>query len=157
MHRFDYSFLKGSSFSADIVSYASRIESMRERGSFVIRDHPSVMADMEAAAKVMSIRESNAIEGIVTSEDRIMGLATGSTSPRGHTEAEIAGYRDVLNIVHTRHDSLNIDENTILRMFSVMGEHSDGPTGYKTRAWPWNSSSSPTWRHATTWESTTCC
>ena len=133
MHRFDYSFLKGSSFSADIVSYASRIESMRERGSFVIRDHPSVMADMEAAAKVMSIRESNAIEGIVTSDDRIMGLATGSTSPRGHTEAEIAGYRDVLNIVHTRHDSLNIDENTILRMFSVMGEHSDGPTGYKTR------------------------
>ena len=101
MHRFDYSFLKGSSFSADIVSYASRIESMRERGSFVIRDHPSVMADMEAAAKVMSIRESNAIEGIVTSEDRIMGLATGSTSPRGHTEAEIAGYRDALNIVHT--------------------------------------------------------
>ena len=133
MHRFDYSFLKGSSFSADIVSYASCIESMRERGSFAIRDHPSVMADMEAAARVMSIRESNAIEGIVTSDDRIMGLATGSTSPRGHTEAEIVGYRDVLNIVHTRYDSLDIDEKTILRMFSVMGEPSDGPTGYKTR------------------------
>ena len=133
MHRFDYSFLKTASFPADVVSTASRIESMRERGSSVIREHPSVMADMEAAAKVMSVRESNAIEGIVTSDDRIMGLAVGSTAPRGHTEAEIAGYRDVLDIVHTRHDSLAVDERTMLRFFSVMGAQSDGPTGYKTR------------------------
>ncbi len=133
MHRFDYSFLKTASFPADIVSKASRIESMRGRGEFVIRSHPAVVSDMEAAARVMSMRESNAIEGIVTSDDRLVGIATGSTAPRGHSESEIAGYRDVLDIIHSRHDALSVDERTILRLFSVMGAQSDGPTGYKIR------------------------
>lgn len=133
MHRFDYSFLRTASFPADIVSKASSIESMRCRGESVIRSHPAVVSDMEAAARVMSIRESNAIEGIVTSDDRLMAIATGSTAPRGHSESEIAGYRDVLDIIRSRHDALSVDERTILRLFSVMGAQSDGPTGYKTR------------------------
>ena len=129
MHRFDYLFLKTASFPADIVSKASRTESMRGRGEFVIRSHPAVALDMEAAARVMSLRESNAIEGIVTSDDRLMAIATGSTAPGGHHESEIAGYRDVLDIIRSRHDAMSVDERTILRLFSVMGAQSDGPTG----------------------------
>lgn len=65
MHRFDYSFLETVSFPADIVSKASRIESMRGRWESVIKSHPAVVSDMEAAARVMSMRESNAIEAVL--------------------------------------------------------------------------------------------
>lgn len=133
MHTFDYSFLKTMSLPMDVVSRVSRIESMRARADLTARDRPQLMRDMESMAKVMSVRESNAIEGIVTSDDRIIGIVEGRTAPRGHSEDEIAGYRDVLNMIHTRHDSMEIDERTILRMFAVMGSYSGGPTGYKTR------------------------
>ena len=133
MHVFDYSFLKDVPFSSDMITKVSRIESLRMRASYVIREHPDVMRDMEAVAKVMSVRGSNAIEGIVTTDDRIIALANGSVAPKGHSESEIAGYRDALEIVHARFDSLEIEEKTILRLFSVMNAQSDGPTGYKTR------------------------
>lgn len=132
MHIFDYSFLKTISLPADIVTRASRIESMRERAGFIARDSPQLMRDMESMARVMSVRGSNAIEGIVTSDDRIVGLVQGRNAPKGHSEDEIAGYRDVLDMIHTRHDSMTLDERTVLRMFSVMGSYSEGPTGYKT-------------------------
>lgn len=133
MHVFDYSFLKDVPFSSDMITKVSRIESLRMRASYVIREHPDVMRDMEAVAKVMSVRGSNAIEGIVTTDDRIIALANGSVAPKGHSESEIAGYRDALEIVQARFDSLEIEEKTILRLFSVMNAQSDGPTGYKTR------------------------
>ena len=140
MHVFDYSFLKDVPFSSDMITKVSRIESLRMRASYVIREHPDVMRDMEAVAKVMSVRGSNAIEGIVTTDDRIIALANGSVAPKGHSESEIAGYRDALAIVHAPFDSLEIEEKTILRLFSVMMRNPTGRpvTRHATmQSWMW--------------------
>ena len=51
-------------------------------------------------AKVQSTKASNAIEGIVTTNTRIRQLVEEKTTPKNRDEQEIAGYRDVLGIIH---------------------------------------------------------
>lgn len=55
MHRFDYSFLETASFPADIVSKASRIESMRGREESVIRSHPAVVSDSDLSSMMPDV------------------------------------------------------------------------------------------------------
>ena len=58
---------------------------------------------MESIARVQSVKNSNAIEGIVTTDARIKEIVDGNSAPLNHNEMEIAGYRDVLDEIHTRH------------------------------------------------------
>ena len=55
-------------------------------------------------AKIQSTEASNAIEGIVTTSTRIKQLVEEKTMPKNRDEQEIAGYRDVLNIIHESFD-----------------------------------------------------
>ncbi len=59
-------------------------------------------------AKVQSTEASNAIEGIVTTNTRVRQLVEEKTAPRNRNEQEIAGYRDVLNIIHESFDAIPI-------------------------------------------------
>ncbi|MDR3292991.1 MAG: Fic family protein, partial [Clostridiales bacterium] len=77
---------------------------------------------------------SNAIEGIVTTDKRIEEIVNRSSAPLNHNEAEIAGYRDALNLVHSGHGSIDIKEADILRLHGIMLNYSGyaGRGQYKT-------------------------
>ena len=66
-------------------------------------------------AKIQSTEASNAIEGIVTTNTRIKQLVEEKTTPKNRDEEEIAGYRDVLNIIHESFDMIPIIQNSMLR------------------------------------------
>ena len=63
-------------------------------------EYKQIFTELEAVAKVQSIKSSNAIEGIVTSDERIAAIVNQNSAPLNHNEAEIAGYRDALNEIH---------------------------------------------------------
>ena len=63
-------------------------------------EYIKVFTELEAVAKIQSVKSSNAIEGIVTSDDRIIEIINQNSAPLNHNEAEIAGYRDALNAVY---------------------------------------------------------
>ena len=65
-------------------------------------------------AKIQSTEASNAIEGIVTTNTRIKQLVEEKATPKNRDEEEIAGYRDVLNIIHESFDTIPITQNYIL-------------------------------------------
>jgi Fic family protein len=75
---------------------------------------------LESIAKVQSVKGSNAIEGIVISEQRINEIVNQNSAPQGNSEAEIAGYRDALALVHKEFDTLDVRENDILRLHESM-------------------------------------
>lgn len=56
-------------------------------------------------AKIQSTEASNAIEGIVTTNIGIKQLVEEKTTPKNRDEEQIAGYRDVLNIIHESFDT----------------------------------------------------
>lgn len=67
-------------------------------------------------ARVQSVKGSNAIEGIVTTDARIKQIVDGDSAPLNRDEREIEGYRDVLDEIYSNHDQMSFSENMILHI-----------------------------------------
>ena len=71
-------------------------------------------------AKVQRTETSNAVEGIVTTNTRLRKLVEEKTTPRNRNEQEIAGYRDVLSLIHENFDAIPISRNYILQLHKIL-------------------------------------
>lgn len=120
MRSFDYSFLERGMLPAGLVNIVSAIAELRERENERKGNYPDVFTRLESIAKVQSVKGSNAIEGIVTSEQRIHEIVNQNSAPLSHNEAEIAGYRDALALIHEGFDTLDVRERDILRLHETM-------------------------------------
>ena len=78
-----------------------------------------VFTELEAIAKVQSIKSSNAIEGIVISDERIISVNQNS-APLNLNEAKIAGYRDALNEIHLGFSIIDFQQHDILHLSNMM-------------------------------------
>lgn len=134
MHIFDYSFLKQALVDADTLGRVGGIERMNASigDREAIRD--SVASALELRALINSVADSNAIEGIFTDEERLMGIVSGGTVPRGHDEEEIAGYRDALRLIQSDPDGIEISMDTVLDLYAILMGHKAGAyIGFKQR------------------------
>jgi Fic family protein len=120
MKYFNYSFLESGMLPAGLVNIVSAISELRAREDERKDSYPDVFTRLESIAKVQSVKGSNAIEGIVTSEQRINEIVNQNSAPLNHNEAEIAGYRDALQLVHEGFETLDICERDILRLHDIM-------------------------------------
>ena len=119
MRIFDYSFLNYGLLPAGLVNLTASIASLKTMAGVRKDDYANVFTELEAIAKIQSIKSSNAIEGIVTTDDRIAAIASGSSAPLNHNEAEIAGYRDALNEIHLGYEHIDFRERDILRLHEI--------------------------------------
>ena len=120
MHIFNYDFLQDMLLPAQLVGLASNITALRMMANERLQKHKAVFQSLETIAKVESVKASNAIEGIVTTDSRIREIVQGDSLPLNHTEAEIAGYRDVLNEIHTNWNLHDFRENDIRLLHAQM-------------------------------------
>lgn len=120
MRKFDYSFLDNGLLPANLVNLTGGIYSLRTAAGVRKEDNLKIFTELEAIAKVQSVKSSNAIEGIITSDQRIAAIVNHSSAPLNHDEAEIAGYRDALNAVHTGYKHLDFNEQTVLLLHETM-------------------------------------
>ena len=120
MHRFDYSFLDNGLLPAKLVNLISAISSLKTMAGVRKESYSNVFTELEAVAKVQSVKSSNAIEGIVTSDERIVEIVNQNSAPLNHNEAEIAGYRDALNLIHTDYAHLDFRQGDILRLHRIL-------------------------------------
>ena len=120
MRKFDYSFLHHGLLPAKLINLISSIASLKTMAGVRKEEFAKVFTELEAVAKVQSVKSSNAIEGIVTSDARIAAIVNQDSAPLNHTEGEIAGYRDALNAIHLNHDNLDLREADILRLHETM-------------------------------------
>ena len=120
MRKFDYSFLNNGLLPANLVNLTSSISALKTMAGVRKEEYTKIFSELEVVAKVQSIKSSNAIEGIVTSDERIAAIVNQNSAPLNHNEAEIAGYRDALNEIHLRYNHIDIRENDILRLHEMM-------------------------------------
>ena len=120
MHRFDYGFLRNGLLPARLAGLTGDIYALRTAAGERKAAYERVFTELEGIARVQSVRSSNAIEGIVTSDQRIAEIVNQSSAPLNHDEAEIAGYRDALNRVHTDYANLAFGERDILLLHGIM-------------------------------------
>jgi len=120
MRYFDYSFLESGMLPAGLVNIVSAIAELRERENERKYNNSEIFTRLESIAKVQSVKGSNEIEGIITSEQRINEIVNQNSAPLNHNEAEIAGYRDALSLIHNEYEILDIRERDILRFHEIM-------------------------------------
>jgi Fic family protein len=80
-------------------------------------------------AKVQSTGASNRIEGIYTSDERLEAIVKEKAEPRNRSESEIAGYREVLQLIHENYDYMNPRVNVILQLHRDLYQYSPSSIG----------------------------
>lgn len=120
MRKFDYSFLNNGLLPAKLVNLTSGIYSLKTMANSRKEEHEKIFTELESIAKIQSVKSSNAIEGIVTSDERIKEIINGNSAPLNHDESEIVGYRDALNQIHSNYNHIEFCERDILSLHQIM-------------------------------------
>ena len=120
MHKFDYSFLNKGLLPSQLVNVTASISSLKTASQFRKNDYQKIFTELEKIAKIQSVKSSNEIEGIVTTDERIIQIVQQNSAPLNHNEQEILGYSDALNIIHTGHQNIQFNENTVLSLHQTM-------------------------------------
>lgn len=120
MKKFDYSFLKTNIIPGKIINLLTGIYSINEGDVSRRKQNENVYNDLEKIAIVQSVKASNAIEGILTTDERINAIINQNSSPLNHDEIEIVGYRDVLNIIHKEYMNSSFNEKNILSFHNML-------------------------------------
>ena len=133
MRIFNYSKIKEEKWDSEILSLIAAIYKEAGKQEMYLKQRPEQLEKLVEIAKIQSTEASNAIEGIVTTNTRIKQLVTEKTTPKNRNEQEIAGYRDVLNIIHESFDAIPITKNYILQLHKILYSHMNNPIAGKTK------------------------
>ena len=133
MRPFDYGKIKDMTWDSEVLGYIASIYKEAGKQELYLKQRPEELSKLVEIAKIQSTEASNAIEGIVTTSTRIRQLVAEKTTPRNRNEQEIAGYRDVLNIIHENFDAIPITQNFILQLHKIMYQHMNNPIGGHTK------------------------
>ncbi len=133
MRIFNYSELKNQKWDNEILALIAGIYKGMGKQEMYLRQRPEELKKLVEIAKIQSTESSNAIEGIVTTSTRIKQLVEEKTTPRNRNEQEIAGYRDVLNIIHESFDTISISRDYILQLHKILFRYMNNPMAGKTK------------------------
>ena len=133
MKTFNYSIIRGQKWDSDILGLIAAIYKEAGKQELYLKQRPDELEKLVEIAKIQSTEASNAIAGIVTTSTRIKQLVEEKTTPRNRDEQEIAGYRDVLNIIHESFDVIPITQHDILQLHKNLYSHINNPMAGRTK------------------------
>lgn len=133
MRDFNYGKIKEQKWDSDVLSLIAAIYKYVGKQELYLKQRPDELEKLVEIAKIQSTESSNAIEGIVTTNTRIKQLVKEKTTPKNRDEEEIAGYRDVLNIIHESFDAIPITKNYILQLHKILYSHMNNPIAGQTK------------------------
>ena len=133
MRTFNYSQIKEQKWDSELMGYIAAIYKEAGKQEMYLKQKPEELEKLVEIAKIQSTEASNAIEGIVTTNTRIRQLVEEKTTPRNRNEQEIAGYRDVLGIIHESFDAIPITQNYILQLHKILYSHMNNPVAGRTK------------------------
>ena len=133
MRTFNYSKIKEQKWDLEMLGLIAAIYKEAGKQEQYLRQKPFELEKLVEIAKIQSTEASNAIEGIVTTSTRMKQLVEEKTTPRNRNEQEIAGYRDVLNLIHENFDNIIISQNYILQLHKILYSHMNNPMAGKLK------------------------
>ncbi len=134
MRNFSYLESYKKLFTPEIISLLTKIHEFKGEQNLFIEENADKLNKLLEIAKIQSTEASNKIEGIYTSDQRLKKIVMDKTMPKTRNEEEIAGYRDVLNIIHENYEYIPIKPSMILQLHRDLYKHSGTSLGgtYKT-------------------------
>ncbi|NLO67198.1 MAG: Fic family protein [Bacteroidales bacterium] len=129
MHLFDYQNKPADYLTPEIVNLISTIREHKGRQDLFAEAHADELETLLQVAKIQSVGASNRIEGISTTDRRIREIVLDKSEPRNRSEEEIAGYREVLSLIHENYDHIPIQPNIILQLHRDLYSFSSSSMG----------------------------
>lgn len=133
MRDFNYSKIKNQKWDSEILGLIAAIYKEAGKQELYLKQQPEKLEKLVEVAKVQSTEASNAIEGIITTDTRVRQLVAEKTIPKNRNEQEIAGYRDVLNVIHENFDAIPLTSNYILQLHKMLYSHINNPMAGRTK------------------------
>ena len=112
--------------NSNIINLISKIHEYKGKQSYLLDTKKDTLETLLKVAKIQSTSSSNKIEGIYTTDKRINEIVNQKLEPKNRNEEEIAGYRDVLTLIHKNYNFIDINQNTILQLHRDLYKY----TGY---------------------------
>lgn len=122
---FDYSKFEKKGWDKEVINYIGLIHEFKGRQDLYLSKKPAELEKLVEISKIQSTEASNAIEGIITTNQRLKQILSEKITPRNRDEKEIKGYRYALNIVHENYDYIPINSNYILQLHKEIFQFSD--------------------------------
>lgn len=131
MKKFDLENEAKKLFTPNIINTISLIHEYKGKQALYIESKKDSLTNLLNIAKIQSAEYSNKIEGIKTTDFRIKELINEKVVPKNRNEEEIAGYRDVLELIHENYDNIQITPNIILQLHKILYKYSSSSMGGK--------------------------
>jgi Fic family protein len=101
----------------------------RGKQELFYRQAPEVLKSLLEVAKIESSESSNRLEGVIVPSDRIRRLVVHRANPRNRSEQEVAGYRDVLALIHESGREMAFTPNLLLQLHGMLYRYMPNPGG----------------------------
>ncbi|WP_251125369.1 Fic family protein [Exiguobacterium sp. s37] len=116
MRNYNYQYLSNLPLPMETVRLIGRINEYKGKQDLYKQQAPQILNTLRDVAVIQSTKASNAIEGIVVTESRLHTIMSKTSDPADRSEAEIAGYRDVLDLIHASAPDIPINPNILLQL-----------------------------------------
>lgn len=97
------------------------------------QQHPEALKTLIEIARIQSTEASNAIENITAPPARIQALVAEKTAPANRSEEEIAGYRAVLDTIHSSAPHIPFRPPVVLQLHRDLYQFTNSPAGHWKR------------------------
>lgn len=124
MHKFNYDVLKDRTITSTLFSLSNIITDLRCKTEEKQKTNSALFTRLESMAIKESVKGSNAIEGLYTTEQRIKEIVEFDSVPLTHDEEEIAGYHDAIRFITDNYEHISFTEETIKKIHALIaGRH----------------------------------
>lgn len=116
MKSFENNKLNKITLPMNLVRMLTAINEYKGKQDLYKKQSPQILSTLKNVAIIQSTESSNRIEGIYTSNKRLQEIMNNKANPIDRSESEIAGYRDVLDTIHSAYDAIHISSSVILHL-----------------------------------------
>ena len=106
MKSFEKKYLEAFTIPHHLITIIRQIGEYKGKQELYKKQAPEMLENLRHVAIIQSTESSNRLEGITADINRIKDLVEQKTKPANRSEAEIAGYRDVLSTVHANYEHI---------------------------------------------------
>lgn len=129
MKEINYKVIEKLPITIEIMNMISKLHEYKGRQELYIETQPEILEKLMEVARIQSTEASNKIEGIYTSDTRLKEIVQKKSEPRNRNEKEIAGYREVLGMIHDSYSYIQLKPNDILTLHKYLYSYSESGNG----------------------------
>ena len=129
MKSFSKPFLQSLTLSNELVRMVRGMGEYKGRQELFKKQAPEILENLRQVALIQSAESSNRLEQVIAEPTRFREIMAERITPKDRSEAEIAGYRDVLNTIHSSASHIPFTEKVIRQFHRDMMKYTGLPGG----------------------------